>query len=81
MFDLRLESECLLLTIDVELDFSGSHINVSIRRAQERPPQDERGPGVDFHVENDEIDKDEEILYFHRNVLRDPRGIVDRLIR
>ena len=46
LFDLRSEGKLLRLPIDVELDFSGSHINVSIHGAQERPPQDERGLGV-----------------------------------
>ena len=38
LFDLRLEGERLLQTIDVELNFSSSHINTCICGAQERPP-------------------------------------------
>ena len=72
MFDLRFESELILLSIDVELDFSDSYIDVCICYAQERPTQDERHLGVDFHVENDEVDSNEEILNLDRLLF--PRG-------
>ena len=57
------------LSIDVELDFSISHIDVCVCCAQERPSQDERHLGVDFHVVNDEVDGNEEIPSLDRNVL------------
>ena len=59
LIDLRFEGKLLLLPIDVELDFSSSHINMCVCRTQERPSQDERGLGVNFHVEDDEINGNE----------------------
>jgi len=81
LFDLRFEGELLLLAIDVELDFSGPDINVGICCTQERPAQDERRLGVDFHVEHDEVDGNKEIPDFHWDILCYSRGVADRLIR
>ena len=81
LFNLRFEGEPLLLAIDVELDLSGPDINLGVCSAQERPAQDERRLGVDFHVEYDKVDGNKEILDFHRDILCYSRGIADRLIR
>jgi hypothetical protein len=81
LFDLRSEGEYLLLPIDVEQNFSSSHIDVCICRAQEQPSQNERGLGVDFHVENDKINGNEEIPYFHRNILGNSHGATNGLVR
>ena len=54
-FILRSKTESLLLPIDVELDYSNSRINVCSCHAQEWPPQYERDPSIDFHVENGKI--------------------------
>ena len=81
LFDLRLEGELLLLTIDVELDFSSSHIDTRVCCAQERSPQDERCLGVDLHVEDDEVDGNQEIPDFDRNVLRYSCRVTNRLVR
>ena len=81
LFDLRFEGELLLLAIDVELDFSGSDINMGICCALEWPAQNERCLGVDFHVEYDEVDGNEEIPDFHRGIFSYSHGIADRLIR
>ena len=81
LFDLRLEGELLLLTIDIELNFSSSNINMGICCTQEWPAQDERRLGIDFHVEHDEVDGNKEILDFHRDILCYSRGVADRLIR
>ena len=77
MFDLRFEGKLLLLSIDVELDFSGSYIDVCICCALEQPAQDERRLGVEFHVENDEVDGNEEIPDLDQNVLRYSRGVAN----
>jgi len=81
LFDLRFEGERLLLTIDVELNFSSSHINTCVCGTQEWPPKNERCLGVNFHVEDDEVDGNKEILDFHRDVLCYSRGIANQLIR
>ena len=81
LFDLRFEGELLLLSIDVELDFSGPDINVGVCCAQEWSTQDERHIGVDFHVEYDELNGNKEISDFHQDILCYSRGIADRLIR
>ena len=75
------EGEPLLLAIDVELDLFGPDIDVGICCAQERPAQDERRLGVDFHVEYNEVDGNKEIPDFHRDILCYSRGIADHLIR
>ena len=80
LFDLRFEGELLPLAIDVELDFSGPDINVDVCCTQEWPAQDERRLGVDFHVEYDEVDGNEEILDSHRDILGYFRGIANRLV-
>jgi hypothetical protein len=80
LFDLRFESDLLHLSIDVELDFSGSYIDVSVCCAQEWPAQGERRLGVVFHVENDEVDRNEEIPDFDRNVLCYCRRIANCLV-
>ena len=64
LFNLRFEGELLLLTIDVELDFSGPDINMGVCCTQEQPAQDERCLGVDFHVKHDEVDRNKEIPDF-----------------
>ena len=79
-FIFRSETESLLLPIDVELDYSNSRINVCSCHAQEWPPQYERDPRVDFHVENDKINGDKEIPYFHQNILGYPRGMMNWLV-
>ena len=66
--------------IDVELNFSSPHINVCILRTQERPSENERGLGVDFHVKDDKINRDKELPYFHQNILGNPHGITNRLV-
>ena len=81
LFDLRFEGELLLLTINVELNFSSSDIDMGVCCTQERPAQDERRRGVDFHDENDEVDGNKEIPDFHRDILCYSHGIADRLIR
>ena len=81
LLDLWFEGKRLLLTIDVELDFSGSHMNTCICGAQEQPPKDERCLGVNFHVEDDEVYGNKEIPGFHQNVLRYSRGVANRLVR
>ena len=81
LIDLRFEGKLLFLPIDVELEFSSSHINMCVCRTQERPSQDERCLGVDFHVVNDKVDGDEEIPKLHQNVLRNSYGVVNRLVR
>ena len=80
LFNLRFEGELLLLAIDVQLDLSSSDIDVGVCCAQEWPSQDERRLGVDFHVENDEVDGNKEIPDFHRDILYYSHGIADRLI-
>ena len=45
------------MPIDVELDYSNSRINVCGCHTQEWPSQYERDLGVDFHIENDEINE------------------------
>ena len=80
LLDLWFEGKLLLLPIDVELDFSSSRINVGVCCTQERPTQDERRLGVDFHVEHDEVDGNKEILDFHRDILCYPCWIADHLI-
>jgi hypothetical protein len=80
LFDRRSEGESLLLPIDVELNFSSSHINVCICRTQEWPSQTERSLGVEFHVKNDKINRDEEIPYFHENILGNSRRVTNRLV-
>ena len=77
LFNLRLEGERLLLTIDVELNFSSSHIDTCVCGTQEWTPKDERCLGVNFHVEDDEVYGDEEIPDFHRNVFRYSRGVAN----
>jgi len=81
MFYLRSEGEPLCLPIDVELNFSGSDVNVCICGTQERPSQNERRLGVDFHVEDDEINGNKEVLDFYRDILCNSRGVTDRLVR
>ena len=81
LFDLRFEGDLLLLTIDVELDFSSSHIDTRVCCAQERPSQDERRLSVDFHVEGDKVDGNQEIPDFDRNVLRYSCRVTNRLVR
>ena len=76
-----LKANFLLLAINVELNFSSSNNNMGVCCAQEWPAQDERRLGVDFHVEYDEVDGNEEIPNFHRDILCYSRGIADRLIR
>ena len=80
LFDLRSEGEPLRLPIDVELNFSGSDINVCICGTQEWPSQNEGRLGVDFHVEDDEINGNKEVPYFNRDVLCNSRGITDHLV-
>ena len=80
LFDLRLEGELLLLAINVELDLSSSNINMGICCAQEWPAQDERCIGVDFHVEYDEVDGNEEIPDFHWNIFCYSRGVADHFV-
>jgi len=72
LFDLRFESELLLLTINVELNLSSPDINMSVCCAQERPARNEWRLGVDFHVENEEVDGNEEIPNLDRLLF--PRG-------
>ena len=43
--------------------------------------QDERCLGIDFHVEDDEVDRNEKILNFDQNVLRYSCGVENRLVR
>ena len=81
MFDLRFEGKLLLLAINVELNLSSSDINMGICYAQEWPAQDERCLGVNFHVEYDEVDGNEEIPDFHQDIFCYSRGIADRLVR
>ena len=80
LFDLRFEGELLLLTINVELNLSSPDINMSICYAQERPTQNERRLGVDFNVEYDEVDGNEEIPDSHRDIFCYSHGIADRLV-
>ena len=40
-------------------------------------PQYERDHSVDFHVENDKINGDKEILYFHHNIPGNPRRMTN----
>ena len=68
LFNLRFEGELLLLAIDVELDFSGPDINMGVCCTQERPAQNERRLGVNFHVKHDEVDGNKEILDFHNGI-------------
>ena len=75
LFDLQFEGELLLLAIDVKLNLSSSNINMGVCCAQEWPAQDERRLGVDFHVEHDEVDGNNEIPDFHRDILRYSRAI------
>ena len=63
------------MPVDVELDYSGSHINMCNCHTQEWPSQDERRLSVDFHVENDKVDGDKEIPDLDRNILCNPRGV------
>nr|CAB3445198.1 unnamed protein product [Digitaria exilis] len=70
--------ECKLLrpSIHAKLDDSSTDINAGICGALERPHKNERCLGVGLHVEDNEIHRDEEILDFHRNILRDPSWLV-----
>ena len=77
MFIFRSKAESLLLSIDVELDYTNSRINLCICHTQEWPPQYERGLGVGFHVENDKINRDKEISYFHRNIFGNPHEMTN----
>ena len=81
LFDLRSEGEPLCLPIDIELDFSGSNINVCISGTQERPSQNEGRLGVAFQVEYDEVNGNEQVPDFNRDVLCNSRGVTDRLVR
>ena len=69
LFDLRLEGELLLLAIDM-----------GVCCTQERPAQDERRLGVDFHVELDEVDGNKEIPDLHRDILCYSHRVADRLV-
>ena len=66
------------LTFGLKVNFSGSHINVCIRRTQERPSQNEGRLGIDFHVEYDEVNGNEEIPDSHQDIFCYSRGIADR---
>ena len=68
------------MPIDVELDFSGSDINMGICFAQEWPARDERRLGVDFHVEHDKVDGNKEVPDLLWDILYYSRGIADRLV-
>ena len=80
LFELSSEGKPLCLPIDVELNFSGSDINVCICGTQERPSQNERHLCVDLHVEDDEINGNKEVPDFNQNVLCNSRRVTDRLV-
>ena len=81
LFDHRSEGEPLCLPIDIELNLFGSNINVCVCSTHERPSQNEGRLGVDFHVEDDEINKNKEVPNFYRDILYNFRGVTDRLVR
>ena len=81
LFDLRSEGEPLCPPIDIELDFSGSNINVCVYDTQEWPSQNEGRLVIDFHVEDDEINGNKEVPDFNQNVLCNSRGVTDCLVR
>ena len=81
LFELSLEGKPLCLPIYVELNFFGSDINVCICGTQEWTSQNEWRLGVDLHIEDDEVNGNEEVPDFNRNVLCNSRRVTDRLVR
>ena len=51
-FDPWCEVELLLLTVDIELDFSSPKINVGVGRAQEMAAKDKRFLYIHFHIQD-----------------------------
>ena len=75
-----LESEPLFLSINMEFNFSGSDINVSICSTQKGSPKYEGCLHVLLYVKYYEIYRNKEISYFYRNILSDAYRVADRLV-
>jgi hypothetical protein len=60
-----LEGKLLFLAIDMEFNFSGSDINVSICSAQERSPKDEERLHVLLHIKYYKIHRSKKVSYFY----------------
>ena len=74
-----LESEPLLLAIDVELDFPHSRNNICFSHTQKRPPLDQWSLCIDLHVKNDKVHRHEEVSDSHQDILSSSHGVADRL--
>ena len=77
LLHLGLKVKPFLLTVDVESDFSGPHIDIGVGSVEEGSPKDERRFLVYVHVEDHEVDRDEAAPDFHWNVFGDPRWQTD----
>ena len=74
------EVKLFFFAIDIEVDFSGSNINLSSYSAQEGSPKDEGRFFCNLHVEHHEVDRDVAIPDFHRNIFRYPCWVADHRI-
>jgi hypothetical protein len=75
---LGLNSNFSSFSIDVEMDYSSSNINVCSHGAEEWSPKDERRFFSELHVQHHKVDRDEIVLDFHWNVFRDSCRVVNR---
>ena len=73
----RPEGKFFFITMDIEVDFSCSNIDLGSYSAQEGSPNDEGQFFCDLHVKHHKVDRDEIALDFHRNVFGYPCWVAD----
>ena len=74
------EGEFFFITMDIEVDFSCSNIDLGSCSAQEGSPNDEGQFFSDFHVEHHKVERDVAILNFYRNIFAYPCWVADHRI-